>query len=92
MQEQVSVPGPAQGRVRARLLCGNYADPLIQGKLLALSPVVVLASIVFWGWVWGIPGALLGVPITIGIVIATDHFPKTRWIARMLAEEPKSAE
>ena len=75
------------GMALLQLLCGNYADPLIQGKLLALSPVVVLASIVFWGWVWGIPGALLGVPITIGIVIATDHFPKTRWIARMLAEE-----
>jgi AI-2 transport protein TqsA len=80
------------GMALLQLLCGNYADPLIQGKLLALSPVVVLASIVFWGWVWGIPGALLGVPITIGIVIATDHFPKTRWIARMLAEEPRSAE
>jgi len=80
------------GMALLQLLCGNYADPLIQGKLLALSPVVVLASIVFWGWVWGIPGALLGVPITIGLVIATDHFPKTRWIARMLAEEPRSAE
>jgi AI-2 transport protein TqsA len=80
------------GMALLQLLCGNYADPLIQGKLLALSPVVVLASIVFWGWVWGVPGALLGVPITIGIVIATDHFPKTRWIARMLAEEPKSTE
>ncbi|MEA2564469.1 MAG: transport protein TqsA [Acidobacteriota bacterium] len=74
------------GMALLQLLCGNYVDPLIQGKLLALSPVVVLASIVFWGWVWGIPGALLGVPITIGIVIATDHFSKTRWIARMLAE------
>ncbi|HEX5714812.1 MAG TPA: AI-2E family transporter [Thermoanaerobaculia bacterium] len=80
------------GMALLQLLCGNYADPLIQGKLLALSPVVVLASIVFWGWVWGVPGALLGVPITIGIVIATDHFPKTRWIARMLAQERKSAE
>ncbi|HET9227685.1 MAG TPA: AI-2E family transporter [Thermoanaerobaculia bacterium] len=74
------------GMALLQLLCGNYADPLIQGKLLKLSPVVVLASVVFWGWVWGIPGALLGVPITIGAVIATDHFPQTRWIARLLAE------
>ena len=74
------------GMALLQLLCGNYIDPLIQGKLLKLSPVVVLASVVFWGWVWGIPGALLGVPITIGAVIATDHFPQTRWIARMLAE------
>lgn len=79
------------GMIVLQILFGNYVDPLIEGRLLALSPMVVLASVVFWGWVWGVPGALLGVPITIGTVIATDHFPKTRWIARMLAEEPKSA-
>lgn len=75
------------GMIVLQILFGNYVDPLIEGRLLALSPMVVLASVVFWGWVWGVPGALLGVPITIGTVIATDHFPKTRWIARMLAEE-----
>jgi AI-2 transport protein TqsA len=70
-----------------QLVMGNYVDPLIQGRMVALSPVVVLVSIVFWGWIWGVPGALLGVPITVGIVIATDHFPKTRWIARLLSSE-----
>lgn len=75
------------GMAVLQIVFGNYVDPLIEGRLLALSPMVVLASVVFWGWVWGVPGALLGVPITIGIVIATEHFPRTRWIARMLAEE-----
>ncbi len=75
------------GMALLQLLFGNYIDPIIQGRYVSLSPVVVLISIVFWGWMWGVPGALLGVPITIGIVIATDHFPKARWIARMLAEE-----
>lgn len=78
--------GVLGGMIVLQILFGNYVDPLIEGRLLALSPVVVLASVVFWGWVWGIPGALLGVPITIGAVIATEHFPQTRWIARMLAE------
>lgn len=69
-----------------QIVCGNYIDPLIQGRYLQLSPVVVLISVVFWGWIWGIGGALLGVPLTVGLVIAADHFPNTRWIARMLAE------
>ncbi|HEX6863613.1 MAG TPA: AI-2E family transporter [Thermoanaerobaculia bacterium] len=73
-----------------QILCGNYIDPLIEGKYLALSPVVVLFSIVFWGWIWGISGAFLSVPIMIGVVVATDHFPSTRWIARLLAEAPKN--
>jgi AI-2 transport protein TqsA len=72
-----------------QLIMGNYVDPLIQGRFVALSPVVVLTSIVFWGWIWGVPGALLGVPITVGVVIATDHFPNTRWIARLLSSEPR---
>lgn len=72
-----------------QLIMGNYVDPLIQGRFVALSPVVVLTSIVFWGWIWGVPGAFLGVPITVGIVVATDHFPKTRWIARLLSSEPR---
>jgi AI-2 transport protein TqsA len=77
------------GMALLQLLFGNYLDPIIQGRFVSLSPVIVLISIVFWGWIWGIPGALLGVPITIGLVIGTDHFPRTRWIARMLSDEPK---
>jgi AI-2 transport protein TqsA len=77
------------GMSAVQLIMGNYVDPLIQGRFVALSPVVVLTSIVFWGWIWGVPGAFLGVPITVGIVVATDHFAKTRWIARLLSSEPR---
>ncbi|HEX6898264.1 MAG TPA: AI-2E family transporter [Thermoanaerobaculia bacterium] len=74
------------GMAALQLICGNYIDPLLKGRFLKLSPVVVLISITFWGWIWGIPGAFLGVPITIGLVIAADHFPNTRWIARLLSQ------
>jgi predicted PurR-regulated permease PerM len=80
------------GMALLQILFGNYLDPIISGRFVKLSPVMVLISIVFWGWVWGIPGALLGVPITLGIVIATDHFPNTRWVAKMLSEARRSAE
>jgi predicted PurR-regulated permease PerM len=71
-----------------QIVLGNYVEPLIEGRYVSLSPVVVLASIVFWGWVWGLGGALLGVPLTVGLVIAADHFDQTRWIANLLAERP----
>jgi len=80
------------GMAVLQLICGNYVDPLLKGRFLQLSPVVVLISITFWGWIWGIPGAFLGVPITIGLVIAADHFPNTRWIARLLSEAPRGKE
>ena len=78
------------GMAAVQLICGNYVDPLLQGRFLKLSPVAVLISITFWGWIWGIPGAFIGVPITLGLMVTADHFPNTRWIARLLSEAPKA--
>jgi predicted PurR-regulated permease PerM len=69
-----------------QFVMGQYIDPLLQGKYLALSPLVVLLSVTFWGWLWGVAGAFIGVPLTIGIVITCRHFERTRWIATLLAE------
>jgi len=69
-----------------QLVMGNWVDPLVQGKYLSLSPLVVLLSVVFWGWVWGVVGALIGVPLTILIVLLTREFEPTDWIATFLAE------
>jgi predicted PurR-regulated permease PerM len=71
-----------------QLLMGNYVDPLLQGKYLALSPLVVLLSVVFWGWLWGIAGAFIGIPLTVAAVIACDEFAPTQWIATLLARRP----
>ena len=39
-------------------------DPLIQDRFLPLSSLTIFAAIMFWGWMWGPWGALIGVPIT----------------------------
>lgn len=67
-------------------IMGNFVDPKVQGKSLQLSPFVALFSIVFWGWVWGIPGAILGVPMTIAIVLLCQEFEATRGVAIVLSE------
>jgi AI-2 transport protein TqsA len=67
---------------------GYYVDPLVEGRILAISPFVLLFSILFWGWVWGIPGALLGIPITASLVIIFAKFEGLRWIAE-LVQRPK---
>lgn len=74
----------------AQLIMGQYVDPWLQGKYLSLSPLVVLISVVFWGWLWGIVGAFISVPLTILVVIACEQFERTRWIAIMLAEIDRS--
>jgi AI-2 transport protein TqsA len=74
-----------------QILLGVILDPLIEGHYLAPSPLVVLLSVTFWGWVWGIPGAFIGVPLTIFVIITCKQFARTQWIATLLSdvEEPK---
>lgn len=68
-----------------QLLVGNYIDPRIQGKYLQLSPLVVLLSVAFWGWMWGIAGAFIGIPLTVALVTGLDQFEETRWAATLLS-------
>ena len=48
-------------------IIGNIIEPKLLGKSLDINPVTVLVSLVFWGGVWGIPGAVISVPLT-GII------------------------
>ncbi|AGA90306.1 putative permease [Thioflavicoccus mobilis 8321] len=69
-----------------QLIMGQYIDPWLQGRYLALSPLVVFFSVIFWGWLWGIVGAFISVPLTILIVMVCEQFERTRWIAILLAD------
>ena len=68
---------------------GNYLDPLLQGRYLSLPPLLIFYAIVFWGWLWGIAGAALGVPLTVATVIICQHFKNTRWLANLLLQNKK---
>ncbi|MEC4802851.1 MAG: AI-2E family transporter [Jaaginema sp. PMC 1079.18] len=72
-----------------QLIMGNLVDPMLQGKSLQLSPFMALVSILFWGWVWGIPGALIGVPTTVAVVVFCDQFESTRPIAWLFREDKR---
>lgn len=74
------------GLATIQVIMGNFVDPRVQGKTLQLSPFVALFSIAFWGWVWGIPGAILGVPMTISIVLFCQEFKVSQGIAILLSD------
>jgi AI-2 transport protein TqsA len=69
-----------------QVVMGNVVDPKIEGRVLSLSPVVVLLALVFWGWIWGVTGAFLAIPITAAIIIACQNFPQTQWIATLATD------
>lgn len=68
-----------------QIAISNFIYPALQGHSLSLSPFAIVVALAFWTWMWGFAGALLAVPLTAACVIAADHFPGTKWIARLLA-------
>ncbi|WP_052340886.1 AI-2E family transporter [Salinarimonas rosea] len=81
----------AAGLLVIEQVMGNFVDPRLQGRELSLSPLVVLFSVLAWGWIWGIPGALLAVPLTVLITVVFAHVPGLRRIALVLSNEPDFA-
>jgi predicted PurR-regulated permease PerM len=68
-----------------QFLIGNYLEPMIAGKALAVSPFVMLVALFFWGFLWGLPGAFIGLPMTIALITICDHRPSSRWLVRLLS-------
>jgi predicted PurR-regulated permease PerM len=68
-----------------QFIIGNYLEPRMAGAALAISPLAVIFAVFFWSFLWGIPGALIGVPITIALLTLCRHSESTRWIATLLS-------
>ena len=66
------------------LVIGNLIEPRLMGYELELSPLVVLVSLILWGFVWGPVGMLLCVPMTVMAKLLFETNPETRWIAVFL--------
>lgn len=52
---------------------GGFVTPMLLARRLTLNPVVLLVGVIFWGWLWGIPGTLLAVPLISSFKILCDH-------------------
>jgi len=73
-----------------QFLIGSYLEPRIAGAALSLSPFLVLFAVFFWAFLWGIPGAFIGVPIVIAALALCEQRESTRWIAALLSGRERS--
>jgi predicted PurR-regulated permease PerM len=71
--------------VAVNISISNILEPKFMGKELNLSPMVIFFSLVFWGWVFGLVGMFLAVPITMTIKIACESSNRTRWLGLFLS-------
>lgn len=63
---------------------GNFVTPHLLGRKMSLNPIVVFISLAFWGWMWGIGGALLAVPILAITKVTCDQFERTQPLGTLL--------
>lgn len=81
----------AAGYLVINIGISNLLEPRFMGKGLGVSPMFIVISMVFWGWVLGPVGMLLAVPLTMTLKIAMESNPDTKWIGTLLgAKVPKA--
>lgn len=73
--------------VTIQLILGNIIDPKLQGDSLKISPVVILFSLLLWGWLWGIVGLFLAIPLTVALKIVFEHIPSLAWIGVLMGRD-----
>jgi len=71
-----------------QFVVGNWVEPRVSGSALSVSPTVVLFSVFFWTWMWGLFGTFIGVPVTIALLSFAAEHPATRWIATVFGGGP----
>ena len=67
-----------------QLIMGGVLEPIFMGKSFSINVITILVMLMFWGFLWGIPGMILCIPITVFIKIILEQFPKTKVIANLM--------
>jgi AI-2 transport protein TqsA len=75
-----------------QLVVGSYLEPVLSGSALGMSPSMVVFAVLLWTFLWGVPGAFIGVPLAIAFLTFCECFPSSRWISDMLSgDQPAPA-
>jgi predicted PurR-regulated permease PerM len=74
------------GYIVINFIVDNIVKPRFVGGRLDLSPLVVVISLLFWGWLLGPMGALAAVPLSIGARFLFESFEESRWLAYLMSD------
>ena len=69
---------------------GNFVEPMLVGRRFGISTLVIVVSVVFWGWLWGPLGMLLAVPLTMVLKVFLESSDEFRWIGVAISSEQTS--
>jgi predicted PurR-regulated permease PerM len=75
---------PATWYLALHLLEANLVTPILLGRRFTLNPVAIFISLMFWLWLWGVPGALLSVPILVLVKGICDRIPRAAYMSELI--------
>ena len=70
----------------ANIIESQFVTPVVLGRRLTLNSVIVFLSVGFWGWIWGVPGALMAVPLLVILKVLCDHIESMAAIGEFLSD------
>jgi AI-2 transport protein TqsA len=65
----------------------NFVQPTMLGNRFGISPLVVILSVIFWGWLWGPLGMFLAVPLTMVLKVLLDNNAEFQWISVAMSKK-----
>ncbi len=67
---------------------GQFIEPLLYGRSTGLSPISVVISAIFWGWLWGPVGLIISTPLTLCLVVLGQHVEQLEFLQVLLGDRP----
>jgi len=72
-----------------QVVFGGIVEPIYMGKSFSINVITILVMLMLWGYVWGIPGLVMSIPITVFLKILFEQFPSTQVIAQLMTGKAK---
>jgi len=72
-----------------QLLMGGVLEPVFMGKSFSINIITILVMLMLWGFLWGVPGLILSIPITVFLKIILEQYSSTKFIARIMSGPEK---
>ncbi|WP_051315499.1 AI-2E family transporter [Arenibacter certesii] len=68
-----------------QVLFGSILEPVFMGKSFSINIITVLVMLMLWGYIWGVPGLIMAIPLTVFFKIILEQFPQTKVVANLIS-------
>jgi predicted PurR-regulated permease PerM len=68
-----------------QVLFGGILEPIFMGRSFSINIIAILVVLMLWGYIWGVPGLMMAIPLTVFLKIIMEKFPKTKVVANLLS-------